>query len=102
VPTFIVVVPRVDETPSGRAADMLRRKLPARFPEHSFEFMEPEEAERLGLDGAHEMLFEPLEKQIKSAQTGDLIAQEASLDAHLQVSDFIDRTVAEAKRRAIN
>jgi hypothetical protein len=102
VPIFVVVVPRVDETPSGRAAATVRRELPARFPEHSFEFMEPEQAERLGLAGAQEMLFEPLEKQTKSARTGDLIAQEASLDAHLQISDFIDRTVAEAKRRAIN
>jgi hypothetical protein len=102
VPLFFLVVPPADETPAGRAAATLRRELPARFPEHGFEFMEPAEAKRLGISNADDMLFDLLSQRVETEDRSRVLAEEAPFDVHQQIFEFIETTVAAAKRRASN
>jgi hypothetical protein len=102
VPLFLVIVPPADETPAGRATEALRRELPARFPEHGFEFMELTEAERLDIPGARDMAFKVLSQRVETADRSEVLAEGPSLEAHLQVSEFVEQTVAATKRRSSN
>ena len=54
---FGVVVSANNDTPVGRASAALRVQLPALFPEHSIEFIDPKEIQALGPEKPDEMLF---------------------------------------------
>jgi hypothetical protein len=102
VPLFLVIVPRADESPAGRAAAALRRELPARFPEHDFEFMEPAAAERLGIPKARDMIFNVLSKRLETEDRSEVLAEGASLEVHQHISKFVEQIVAATKRRSSN
>lgn len=57
---FGIVVADRDETPIGRASAALRAQLPAIFPEHFFEFVEPEQLADVEPREAEELLFHVL------------------------------------------
>ena len=49
--------------------------LPARFPEHGFEFMEPAAAERLGIPKARDMIFNVLSKRLETEDRSEVLAE---------------------------
>ena len=64
---FGVVVTDADETPTGRASEALRAELPSLFPEHRFEFLNPNELPQIGKVKARALLFHVLASQICGA-----------------------------------
>jgi hypothetical protein len=99
---FGVVVSDADETPTGRASEALRAELPGLFPEHRFEFLNPNELPQIGKVKARALLFHVLASQI-CADDEELDPFELAAPELLQsIQDSVDRIVAAAKARTFN
>jgi hypothetical protein len=99
---FGVVVTDADETPTGRASEALCVQLPRLFPEHRFEFLNPNELPQIGKAKARALLFHVLASQICDADEELDLSQLASPELIQTIQDSVDRIVAAAKIRSIN
>ena len=100
---FGVVVTDADETPIGRASEALRAELPPLFPEHRFEFLNPNELPQIGKVQARALLFHVLASQICASDDEEVDVSELASPELLQtIQDSVDRIVAAAKARTLN
>jgi len=100
---FGVVVTDADETPIGRASEALRAELPGLFPEHRFEFLNPNELPQIGKVQARALLFHVLASQICASDDEEVDVSELASPELLQtIQDSVDRIVATAKARTLN
>jgi hypothetical protein len=99
---FGVVVAGSDESPTGRASEALRGQLPALFPEHRFEFLDPGELSELPLGQAERLLFRVLGSEVRDDDTDRLIAECPPDDLVQAVQTEVDKIVVAAKTRGIN
>jgi hypothetical protein len=99
---FGVVVTDSDETPTGRASEALRAELPTLFPEHRFEFLNPNELPQIGKLKARALLFHVLASQICAGDEEMDLSELASPELLQTIQDSVDRIVATAKVRSLN
>ena len=99
---FGVVVTDADETPTGRASEALRVELPTLFPEHRFEFLNPNELPQIGKAKARALLFHVLASQISDGDEELDLSELASPELLQSIQDSVDRIVAAAKARTFN
>ena len=96
---FGIVVSGTDST-TGPASAALRAQLPELFPEHSFEFFEPDQLWMIARAKAHQLLFRVLGAAV--CITDDRIDSMATSDLCETIQVAVDRIVAATKARVLN
>jgi hypothetical protein len=99
---FGIVVADSDETPIGRASAALRAQLPAIFPEHVFEFVEPEKLSDVEPREAEELLFHVFAAEARRVIDDEPLNEIASPDIVRTIQMAVDKIVAKAKARSVN
>lgn len=99
---FGIVVTASDNTPMGHASSALRVRLPALFPEHAFQLLEPAEVPELRPEHVARLLFVVLSSEVRNEADDEVLADTAPHALVQTVQDAVDEIVADARSRHLH